>query len=374
MVIRILCYLLFLVSATWLGLHLSQQPGYILINYSNINIETSLWFALLLAIALFIALYLVLAALKDIWRTATRLGTSSEHKKLELAIAAITSASYENWPATEKALHKYASGNNLLARVALSYIKSQYDLMGSIAELQQLYLKHPEHGKFILLVKAYIYFSYNKYNDAVCTIECLAPKDRNTDYFNYILIKCYYQIGDAANIKELLPKCSKILPAAEYHEISLYYYMAELRSKDENLNAIWKKIPETFKQEHRCLLIYIKALSKSGEKTAAQKLLLKYIPSRWDAALLQEYIIITPKPEAITQMTRWHEQNKQEPSLLMALARLHLEHQALATSFYQKALTITHDNSTLFEIIAYYIEINNISEATKLIKILANKP
>lgn len=377
MIIRILCYLLFLVIAAWLGLQLSQMPGYILIGYGNMNIETSLWLGLLVVIALFIALYLVLAILKGLWRTAANcgswLGTTSEHKKLELAVAAITSATYGDWASAEKALQKYAASHDLIGLVSLSYVRSKHDLKGSIAELDRLYLKNPRYNKFILLIKAHIYLSHHRYIDAVHTIECLDSKERNTNYFNYILIKCYYQLRNYTNIKDLLPKCNKLLPVNEYHEISLHYYKDQLGSETDNIRTIWKKTPEQFKQEPECLLLYVKILSEKGEKANAQKLLVKYIPYIWNEALLEEYIKLTPKPEAITQLTRWHEQNKQEPSLLIALASLHLEHPSLATSFYQKALTITEDNSTLLKLISYYLEINNITEAKKLIKVITKR-
>jgi HemY protein len=377
MKIKILCYLLFLVIATWLGLQLSHQPGYILISYSNINIETSLWFGMLTVIAIFIALYIILATLQGIWRTANNcgawLGTTSEHKKLELAIAAITAATYENWSGAEKVLHKYAASHDFMAHIATCYIKSKHDLNAGIAQLEKLYLKYPLHNKFILLIKAHIYLSYNKYNDAICTIECLNVKERNTDCFNYILIKCYYNLGFYAGIHDLLPKCSKLLPATEYHEICLYYYKEQLKHETgTQVILAWKKVPKQLWQEPECLLIYIAALLQCGDKTTAQKLLLKYIPHSWHPALLREYIALTPQPTAIIQLTRWHEQHKQEPSLLLALAELHPEHKALAASFYKKALAITTDNHTLLAAIAYYLDIKETQEATKLLKILAN--
>lgn len=377
MKIKILCYLLLLVIATWLGLQLSHQPGYILISYSNINIETSLWFGMLTVIAIFITLYILLSALQALWRVAancgTWLGTTSEHKKLELAIAAITAASHKDWARAEKALHKYATSHDFMAHIAICYVNSRHDLKAGIAELEKLYLKYPQHHKFILLIKAYIYLSYNKYNDAISATLSLDKKERNTDCFNYILIKCYYSLGSYAELKDLLPRCQKLLSTTEYHEICLHYYKEQLKNKTANqVISSWKKIPKQLWQEPECLLIYIEALLQHGDKTTAQKSLLKYIPHSWHPDLLHKYIKLTPKGTAITQLTCWHEKNTQEPSLLLSLAELHPEHQALAKSFYQKALAITNDNDILLAAISYYIAIQNTQEATKLLKILVH--
>ena len=48
--IKIIIALIGFILAAWLGSILAQDPGYVLIQFLNINIETSVWFALLIAV------------------------------------------------------------------------------------------------------------------------------------------------------------------------------------------------------------------------------------------------------------------------------------------------------------------------------------
>jgi HemY protein len=53
-------YFLVLLLAVWLGVIMHGNPGYVLVAYHNISLETSLWFAVISLIFFFILFYLLL--------------------------------------------------------------------------------------------------------------------------------------------------------------------------------------------------------------------------------------------------------------------------------------------------------------------------
>ena len=60
MVVKLIIFLLLLLGAAWVGWEIHQDPGYVLINFRNSQIEMTLWAAILILIILFFVLYFLL--------------------------------------------------------------------------------------------------------------------------------------------------------------------------------------------------------------------------------------------------------------------------------------------------------------------------
>ena len=179
--INILKYLLLLVVSVWLGIKISQDPGHVLIQYNHLNIETTLWFLVLILFAIFTLIVFLANITKYMTQLFFCLKSSVKPDKLgrshKLCLQGIRSLLGNNWPQAENAFTKAEKDNpNLLSTLASIFSSSQYDLDKMNEHLKDAYVRYASDTNTILIIHAHILMQLGNFSDSLRKVKLLPSK------------------------------------------------------------------------------------------------------------------------------------------------------------------------------------------------------
>ena len=373
---KIFFYLLVLLLSTWLGLHISQDPGHVIIQYSGTNIETTLWFAVIFFI---ISLSITLATIKIIGSSCNKLSTIkknifsfSRKKRAKFTITALKYCMQEKWPYAIKFFSKTITQRNSLFNIlATAYAASQGELAEEKKYIQQAYTHYPKETVFITSFHASLYLQKRQYNNAIIIIDRLADNDKNNAEITSILSQCHYAMGNWESLKDLLKKCYKygVLDLRTRQQMEKDYYSHKMNNCNEKeLVNLWHALPRYARENPNCLLPYLLLLKQKNNFTKALKIIEQYIAYSWNIKLLDLYreIAIKNNSNIVPTLTKWLEKHNND-NLLLSLARAHKQRNEVqqAIKIYETIIAKKAKPLVIIELSDIYSKINNHEQANK---------
>lgn len=356
----------------WLGQKIGSDPGYVLFAFNGVSIETSLWFFIIVVVALAIVVYVMLwlvhclltsknvfshwlinrshqqaiektndgllSLMAGLWKEAQQLllkaAPAAESPVLNYVAAARAAEHLGDTQACDEALLKAENVSNrsfvvLLARADI--LLKRGDIAQAGYELEQLYQRHPKH---VLVLN--------------------------------LLQQAYYQDGAWAKLNKLLPvlRKQKLLAELELSALErkvaqqLLGFIAHSNEVDAKklamLDDIWRSLSNSQIHDPHVIAVYAKCLMELHADHDAEVILKDCLKKQWNEACVRLMAELSGGDvnDRLLVAERWLRDHPHDPVLLLTLGRLCLRNQlwGKARTYFQESLHLMHSAETYAEL------------------------
>ncbi len=327
---------LVLLASVAAALFALPDPGYVLIGYGKVSVETSL---VVFIIVLLIG-YLVLRTLAGLWRVPVRIRHWSGQRQLQrlsrrydAAIIELVSGKLER---AERQLGRLVDDPRVPLAACLSAAHAANRLGADVRRDRYLALalkRFPAAESAICLVQAELQLARNQLDQAQTTLahlRTLMPHNRNS---LRLQMQLYLGQQDWGSLRELLPELrrSEVLDHDQWQRLAVQVYRERIReltsAQDvETLKTGWTQLPPPVRQEHALLALYIEQLVRLGEYDQAESLLREQLAEYWDDRLVYLYGELEGCDSTAQQATaeKWLVKHGKDAVLLLTLGKISL--------------------------------------------------
>ncbi len=314
------------------GAHfLLRDKGYVLINFRDYSLETSVPVFLFIVAALYV---LVRLAVK-LWRIPRRLGEVVGERRSQTVGDRLSNGLIEiaqgNWAKGERLLAGGLKGSKaplinylLAARAAQSQGSSERRDEWLGLAYEQL----PDAETAILLTHAELQLADGQHELALANLRKVAEKTPDHPMALTLLARVYRELDDWPELEKLLPVLDRTqLNSAERDAIAMGTFVALAKRRDltlEQLDALMGRLPAGLRNQPQVVAEQAATLSRLGHGERAEQLLRKRLKKDWDQALVLAYGRIKGI-DADKQLSRaegWLKQHPEDAALLLTAARL----------------------------------------------------
>ena len=326
---RALLLFAILVFGGLLGLFMARDPGYLALAYDGAVLETSLWFGLLLLIAVYAAVRLLLLLLGRLLRgrglfTAWRARAAQRQTNRGLLLL-----EQGDWPQAKRLLVNAAPS---VAAPAINYLNAAraahelgaWDERDALLDQakQQDSLAAPAAG----LAGADLRMAAGQWREALASLrelQALAPKHPRV---LERLWRCHEALEDWQALIELAPALRKA-EAADTEALNAMERQAWCRrlTAADGLKA-WEKRPKALKDDPDLALAAALGGQAAGDAAGAESLLREALGRHWRDDLVNLYgRLKSPAPDhQLATAEAWLEDRPDDGELLLAAGRLAL--------------------------------------------------
>lgn len=330
--------LIVLVTAVVFALYAQEDPGYIIINYRDWRIETSLVLILAATLLSFFILYYLIRFVINTRRVPRLLHNWKQQRRARKARSAMSQGlmalAEGNWEKAEKQLIKHVNTSETPVLNYLNAARAAQKL--GAPERRDYYLRKaneifPKADVAIALTQAELQINQGQMEQALATLSNLqinVPKNSNVQK---LLMRLYIELHDWERLLELLPKLNKhhLIGQNESRELELKAYSELLKRAAgdadlKHLNSIWQRMPKQLKHHEPLLRAYILELIRHGAVNDAEDLLYHSLNKQWEDSLVYLYGIIDSS-DLTRQLGRaegWLKKHENNPTLLLTAGRL----------------------------------------------------
>ncbi len=366
---RLVIYaIIVLIAGTWLAVYASKDPGYVMISYRGLDIQTSVNMAVIMLLLAFAVFYAILRLLITTGLLPRRLGKWRKIKKEVKAEKELTKGLIDlnmgKWDAAEKHLRKTSKSAHL---ATIGYMAAAQAAQGQgDTARRDGYLQLAQDGSktktklAVALNKAHLLAQAGHADEAVATLNKLPPNQLQNPAVLAQQAQLYTQLKDWPSLTNLLPKLrkGKAMPMVEYYELEHTAYSGQLnhvgRSKDVvALEQLWKRLPRRLREKEDMVIDYACSLMNCGHNDDAEEVLYHRINRHWSEALVYIYGLLDGDAEIyLARAKNWLKKHGEDPVLLLTLGKLAVRaHQFEdARNYLEQSLTITPNSETYQEL------------------------
>lgn len=347
-----------LLLAAALAAAIAYDPGYVLIAFGNYTLETTVWVAIALLLAMLFVMYGFIALL----HRSVRQGS-------------IFSRWRTNWnerrgrQLTQRGLLAYLEGNFERARVVLDRSANRtetpalnYVLAARAAAAQgehkmaELYLlraqRSDDEADFaIALTAAELQLRQGKLQEALAALTPLRSNAAKHPYVLKLLQDTYTALRDWEKLIELLPQLrkAKLLTRETSHDLEAratahWFEAMTMQKQIEKMRAHWESLSRSLQRDVRVIAAYTRGLIALGAGTEAEILLRNQLKRDWNAELIALYgkAGADDPGRQFSQAEQWLREHGSSAPLLLCLGRLAVRNQlwGKARDYFEQSLNL----------------------------------
>lgn len=328
--------ILALIVASGLAYQVHLEPGYALLTYGTLSIETSLAVLLFLTLMSFFAFYISLRAILTVKRTPKNISAWNQKRKQNNSRKALNKGLIDsaegNWQRSEKLLIKNAPQSdtpllNYLSAAHAAQSQGAYDRRDE--HLFKAGEALPEQIHAIHLTRAKLQFSAGQTEQALATLQQLRSATPNHPIVLTLLLKTFQRLSDWSAVYNLLPalKNNRKIAHEEWqtveHQTLLQLFSQTSSASKQDISTVWKDLGKQQKLNPDYLAGYASHLIKTGKAQLAEDLLIKGLSAEFSTPLLSLYSQLNVDTgKKIKQLEKWLKNHTADTALLNNLAEL----------------------------------------------------
>lgn len=347
----ILLILLVLIAGYWVADKISEDAGYVLLSYQNTTVETSMWIALVLLIALVAVIYVsvwLLIRILGSWAMVRGWRRNFKHKR---SVSRTTSGLIDliegNWKNAQKKLSQAAPQSETPLINYLSAARaaaSGGDQNGSELFLKKAHQSTPGAELAIGITKAEIEIQQEQYEQALASLLVLRQAHPRHKHVAKLLQQVYVGLEDWEGLQELTPLLRKLKVAADTRLDDLEHKTVlkvldraatpqagqeDVRDCASRLDKAWSRVPGHTRQLQDVTRLYVSHMMAFGQPGKAEAALRDTLDCAWDDILAAEYGLLESRDQQQQLRTaeRWLKKHKDSAELHLTLGRLSLRNQ-----------------------------------------------
>lgn len=366
---RFIWILVVLFASVWLGLKISQDPGYALFVYRQWTVEMPLWVAFVGLILLLLLFYFFLRffdGIETLWlRCKNWLRLQKKYKSYSKTNRGLIELLEGDWKNAEHYLLAGAPQSdtafvNYIAAARAAHEVGAYDRRDLY--LQKAHDVLPQANVAIGLARAQMQLSQGQLEQALATLKGLrliAPRHK---LVLKLLEKLYIRLSDWDELFNLLPSLrkAKLITYDQQENFESHIYkelLNNISNEAENVypvRDIWQNIPRRIQKNPEVILAYIKKLlpfAHTGNEIA--ELIEFALKKQWNEEMVILYGLITtdnPKHQ-LTVSEDWLKRYGYRAALFLTLGRLCQRCQlwGKARSYFEQSLKANADPQAYLE-------------------------
>lgn len=364
-----------LLLAALLGMAIAEDPGYLLIAWRNMSIETSVWVGL----AFLLGLWLLLSALRAVVRllnaSGRRLNPWSQHNRERRANVVTTRGLLEfaegHWAKSMSLLKRSAPHSeqpliNYLAAARAANELENYAECDNL--LREAHETTPKAEVAVAVTQAQLQIVRGQYEQALATLTRLRKDHPRHLYALKLMSQLYVQLEDWPRLQQLLPELrkQKVLSQLEQDALEHRVYLAllgqagqrgaDIESNETNpVVRVWEQVPKQLKQDPVMIEAYCLQLRAVGAQDRAEETLRAALKHSFNDRLVHLYGLVVGKDPAkqLATAERWLSDHPHDATLLLALGRLSLRNSlwGKAREYLEASFASRHDIQTCAELV-----------------------
>lgn len=317
-----------------IGTLVIRDPGYVLVAYDSLTIETSLWFALLSLVLGYALLRLLLWLLFGLTRGTTGLREWNAHRRernaRDRSARGLLLLVEGNWPRARKLLEAAAKSSPLPALDYLGAARAAHhldDAAGRERLLQSAAAAGSATALATALTRAGLLADARDWPGCLAALAALPGRDADNPQVLRLRLLCHRELQDWPALLALMPQLKKraVLDPAELARLQHSAWEARLGSAASPI-AVWEEMPRDLRREPALIMAQARALLALGHASEAARILGDGLNHEWNPRLLGLYgSARSEDPERqLAQAERWLKEHPDDPDLLLALGRISL--------------------------------------------------
>jgi len=314
-----------------------DDPGFLMLRYRDYTVETSLAFALAVAILLAAVLYYAVRILRGFLHLPGTMRRQAENRRYGKARQQLTQG------LIDLAEGRFEQARNRLVRM-VEFSDSPLVHYLSAARAAQLQGKHdardsylkaaheanPEAELAIGVTQAELQLAHQQTEQALATLTHLHGIAPRHDYVTMLLARAYHELEDWPALVGILPdvRRKKLLREKRIEELERDGYcglLANAVGSQQEFEKAWSQVPKAAQGDAEILRYYLDVMARRGwHSNAAEQLLLKSLEAHWDDRLIEVYGRYQSR-DANAQLERaekWLDETGHNEQLLLALGRI----------------------------------------------------
>lgn len=335
-----------LLLAGWIGTLIARDPGYVLIAWDHWSLETSIWFALLLAVAGLLVLRGLMLVAGVLFGSRTGLRAWNRRRLARRAqrqttrgLLALAEGDFER---AGRILERSAQRvdtpliNHLGAARAAH---EQGDVEARDRYLQRALDSTPRATLAVGITQAELQISGHQWEQALATLLTLRREAPRNTHVLRMLRTTYEVLEDFSGLLELIPdlKRAELLSGDEVAALERRTWAAELQraariegSVEERLKSleqIRERMPKRLRRDPELVESHARALLELGADDRAEALLRDTLRRTWHEPLVELYgrIASGDVERRLVAARSWLSERPNSDVLLLALGRLNLQ-------------------------------------------------
>lgn len=347
---RVVGLFLLAVLAGSVGTLIEQDPGYVLLVWSDFSFETSFWFAGVLLLLALLALRgtLVLFELLFGSRRGVRAWNAGrlQRRAQRRTATGLRARARGDFTAARKALEGSAahSAEPVLVHLeAARAAQAMGDLPGRDAHLGDALDADPKATLLVGIAQAELQLEASQWEQALATLLELRREAPKNAHVLQMLQRAYEEVGDPEGLLGLLPELRRArLPEEELARLEREAWIGHLGEAGPReaadapavVQARWEEVPKALRSDAGLLAAVAQRLDAAGDGDAAAALLKPALDKDWNPQLVEVYGRIAggDATQRAKQAARWAKAHAGDPMLELTRARL-----ALRTERYGEA-------------------------------------
>ncbi|TVP89255.1 MAG: heme biosynthesis protein HemY [Pseudomonadaceae bacterium] len=387
-----LAVLAVLLVAALLGMAVAEDPGYLLIAWRNVSLETSVWVGLAFLLALWLTLSLLRALVRLLNASGRKINPWSRHNRQRRAHQVTTRGLLEfaegHWKTAQRLLHRAAPAAdqpliNYLAAARAAH--EQGDYAGADELLREAYESTPKAEVAIAVTQAQLQLARGQYEQALATLTRLRKRYPKHVFALKLMSRLYLRLQDWERLEALLPELrkQKVLPADDLQQLEREVYKALLQQAGERgkhqapgdmhpLTSCWQRVPKGLRQDQDMLAVYCVQLRLLGLDTLAEEALRAELRQNYSDHLMHLYGLLEgadPQRQLATA-EKWLSAQPHNPVLLLALGRLSLRNQlwGKAREYLEASFHSKKDIQTCAELVRLLDQLGEVAASQQVLR------
>jgi len=312
-----------------------RDPGYVLISYGDMAVETSLWFALISLAVLYLSVRLVLWILTRSGQSTGRFGSWLKTRKGQQArqqtVQGLLLMAEGQWADARKILVASARevGTPLINYLSAARAAHELgDAAGRDELLRRAHESTPGSRFAVGLTQAELQMDDGQWEQGLATLLQLKSNAPRHPQVLAMLCQTYRELADWQALIELLPEVKKrrIYDDQAFDALQHSAWSGRLKQAGAEAGMIWERMPRELKRQKELVGAYASALMSGGAAEAAEAAVRGAIQQAWSddlVALYGQIVSSDPNRQMLTAES-WLKERPNDPKLLLALGRISL--------------------------------------------------
>lgn len=333
--------LLMLLTALFLGgvigALVARDPGYVLVSYADMSVETSLWFGVFFLLLLYMLLRFGSYLWSRFMRSGSGLAQWNRERRAQGArkqtVQGLLLSAEGRWSEAHKLL---LAGVRDAQMPLVNYLHAarSAQALGDYQERDELLGRASEEtpGSKVAMALTRVDFQLEagQHEQALATLLELQRESPRNPAVLAMLQRCYMAMGDWQAILELAPdlRRQKALPEDELDVALRCAGLARLAQLADpgaagQFDAVWNLLPKTLQLDAQLITAAARARSAQGRPQDAEQLLRDALKRAWDDRLVDSYGYVDADLAAqLDTAEGWLKDRPDDAALLLTLGRL----------------------------------------------------
>lgn len=382
--VKLLSIFLILLASVWLGVHLRDESGFVLVSLGQWSVETTLPVAIIGLFLLFFILYFSASVVRHIlhipqyfqdWRAKRR-----QYKARLKTRQGLIEFSEGYWKKAKNHLIKALPGSDAPLLNYLTAARAAQELGDS--QLRDVYLREaqrsmPEAKVAVELTQAQLQLANNQWEQALATLKHLQKIAPNHPYVLKLLMNLYEQVRDWPQLIQHLPELKRhqILNEDAFKRKQQHAFIQAMKDylKHEQFDAIeslFATRPKSLIYDPEIVGIYSLVLIKQQKYDAAETLLRRAITKHFDEVLAENYGLLAGFGAKLSFVESVLKTQAHSAALLLSAGQISMKDNlwGKARSYFEGSIKLRPSETAYYELGSLLEQLNEQDQAKRAFK------